>query len=77
MNECGAREWLCSVALLSDFCVLSSPSHHISHTHSLAKREATHTPGSAKIKCMSFMETLCSSGTFGAPLHVWRLCFDS
>lgn len=59
-------QWLCSGTLVSNFDVLSTPPHHSFHPHSLAGKEATNAPGSLKIKCLSFMETLSSSGAFGA-----------
>lgn len=52
--------------LASDMNVWSTPPQYIFHTHSLAGREAANAPDSPRIECMNFMETLFSSGAFGA-----------
>lgn len=61
------RKWLCFVTLVSDVNVLStSPTTFFIHTPWLGEKLQMPLACSPKIKCMHFMETLCSSGAFGA-----------
>lgn len=77
MGELALRKWPCFVVLASDVKVWFTPPQYAFHAHSLAGREVANAPGSPKIECMSFMETLCHSGAFGGSLHVCKLCFVS